>query len=66
MAVVARLRVLDDCDHTLLLHFDSTAEVLGWADRRLIEHTDAVVWDVHCPDPALLTPRKWVHSWEAR
>ncbi|MGO9385497.1 MAG: 5-oxoprolinase subunit B family protein [Mycobacterium sp.] len=35
----------------------------GWP---LIGQTDAVVWDVHRPDPALLTPRKWVQSWEAR
>ncbi len=66
MAVVAGLRVLDYGDHALLLDFNSTAEVLGWADRQLIEHTDAVVWDVHRPDPALLTPRKWVQFWEAR
>ncbi|ETW26032.1 hypothetical protein [Mycobacterium gastri] len=66
MAVVARLKELDDGDHALLLDFDSTAEVLGWADRQLIEHTDAVVRDVHCPDPAALTPRKWVQFWEAR
>jgi len=25
-----------------------------------------VVWDVHRPDPALLTLRKWVQFWEAR
>ena len=35
----------------------------GWP---LIGQTDAVVWDVHRPDPALLTPRKWVQFWEAR
>ncbi len=32
----------------------------------LIGQTDAVVWDVHRPHPALLTPRKWVQFWEAR
>ena len=35
----------------------------GWP---LIGQTDAVVWDVHRPDPALLTLRKWVQFWEAR
>lgn len=29
----------------------------GW---RLIGHTDAVLWDVDRPDPALLTPGLWV------
>jgi allophanate hydrolase subunit 1 len=35
----------------------------GWP---LTGQTDAVVWDVHRPDPSLLTPRKWVQFWEAR
>ena len=35
----------------------------GWS---LIGQTDAVVRDVHRPDPALLTLRKWVQFWEAR
>jgi allophanate hydrolase subunit 1 len=35
----------------------------GWPP---IGQTDAVVWDVHRPDPALLTLRKWVQFWEAR
>ncbi len=34
--------------------------------RPLIGQTDAVVWDVLRPDPALLMPRKWVQFWEAR
>jgi allophanate hydrolase subunit 1 len=34
----------------------------GWP---LVGQTDAVVWDVHRPDPALLTPRKWMQFWEA-
>ncbi|GLB86618.1 5-oxoprolinase subunit B family protein [Mycobacterium kiyosense] len=29
----------------------------GW---RLIGHTDAVLWDIDKPDPALLTPGTWV------
>ncbi|HEY1841511.1 MAG TPA: allophanate hydrolase subunit 1 [Mycobacterium sp.] len=29
----------------------------GW---QLIGHTDAVLWDVDRPDPALLTPGRWV------
>ncbi len=29
----------------------------GW---QLIGHTDAVLWDTERPDPALLTPGKWV------
>jgi KipI family sensor histidine kinase inhibitor len=29
----------------------------GW---QLIGHTDAVLWDIHRPDPALLTPGMWV------
>jgi hypothetical protein len=32
MTVATGLRVLDYGDHALLLHFDSTAEVLPWAD----------------------------------
>jgi KipI family sensor histidine kinase inhibitor len=30
----------------------------GW---QLIGHTDAVLWDIDRPDPALLTPGMWVH-----
>jgi len=35
----------------------------GWS---LIGQTDAVVRDVHRPDPALLTLRTWLQFWEAR
>jgi allophanate hydrolase subunit 1 len=31
-----------------------------------IVQSDAVSWDVHRSDPALLTPREWVRFWEAR
>jgi KipI family sensor histidine kinase inhibitor len=29
----------------------------GW---QLIGHTDATLWDINRPDPALLTPGMWV------
>lgn len=38
MAVATGLRVLDYGDHALLLDFDSTAEVLAWADA--LHHAD--------------------------
>src|SRR5271169_6829181 len=38
MTVATGLRVLDYGDHALLLHFDSTADVLAWADA--LHHGD--------------------------